>query len=83
MEIKEESQEKMYMEESISNKIDFDTIDINAAPPIEEPDRQHYYIAKCRELVKDFERENGRLPKACVTTFGCPMVYAPQIHGNH
>ena len=61
------------MEESISNKIDFDTIDINAAPPIEEPDRQHYYMAKCRELVKDFERENGRLPKACVTTFGCQM----------
>lgn len=55
------------------NKIDLDKIDINAEPPIEEPARQYYFMAKCREWVKDFEQKNGRLPKFCVTTFGCQM----------
>ena len=30
------------------NDIDFDKIDINAKPPAQEPDRQYYYIAKCK-----------------------------------
>ena len=55
------------------NEIDLDKIDINAEPPTEESARQYYYMAKCREWVKDFEQKNGRLPKACVTTFGCQM----------
>lgn len=55
------------------NEIDLDQIDINAAPPTEEPARQYFYIAKCREWVRAFEQENGRLPKSCVTTFGCQM----------
>ncbi|MDE5891564.1 MAG: tRNA (N6-isopentenyl adenosine(37)-C2)-methylthiotransferase MiaB, partial [Acetatifactor sp.] len=33
----------------------------------------YYYMAKCREWVKDFEKRNGRVPTACVTTFGCQM----------
>ena len=55
------------------NEIDLDKIDISAEPPAEEPARQYYFIAKCREWVKDFEQRNGRLPKFCVTTFGCQM----------
>lgn len=55
------------------NEIDLDKIDISAEPPEEEPARQYYFIAKCREWVKDFEQRNGRLPKSCVTTFGCQM----------
>ena len=55
------------------NEIDLDKIDISAEPPEEEPARQYYFIAKCREWVKDFEQRNGRLPKFCVTTFGCQM----------
>ncbi|MDE6625299.1 MAG: tRNA (N6-isopentenyl adenosine(37)-C2)-methylthiotransferase MiaB [Lachnospiraceae bacterium] len=55
------------------NEIDFDKIDLNSAPPTEEPDRQYYYMAKCREWVKDFKRRNGRLPKSCVLNFGCQM----------
>ena len=55
------------------NEIDLDTIDINAEPPTEEPDRQYYFMAKCRVWVKDFERKNGRLPKSCVLNFGCQM----------
>ena len=54
-------------------EIDLDKIDIHAEPPIEEPARQYYYMAKCREWVKDFEQKNGRLPKSCVVNFGCQM----------
>ncbi len=55
------------------NEINLDKIDINADPPAEEPARQFYFMAKCRRWVRDFEKTNGRLPKACVTTFGCQM----------
>lgn len=55
------------------NEIDFDIIDTAAEPPAEEPARQYYFIAKCREWVLEFERKNGCLPTACVTTFGCQM----------
>lgn len=48
-------------------------IDINSAPPAEEPARQYYFMAKCREWVNDFERKNGRFPRACVVNFGCQM----------
>ncbi len=56
------------------NEIDLDIIDINSELPAEEPSRQYYFMAKCRRWVKDFEQKNGRFPKACVTTFGCPKV---------
>ncbi len=55
------------------NETDLDKIDIAAEPPTEEPARQYYFMAKCREWVKDFEQKNGRLPKSCVVTFGCQM----------
>ncbi len=55
------------------NEINLEKIDIAAEPPIEEPARQYYFMAKCREWVKDFEQKNGRLPGSCVTTFGCQM----------
>lgn len=54
-------------------EIDLDKIDINAEPPIEEPARQYYYMAKCREWVREFERKNGRRPTAFTHTFGCQM----------
>ena len=55
------------------NEIDLDNIDLTLDPPMEEPARQYYYMAKCREWVKDFEDRNGRLPKACVVNMGCQM----------
>ena len=55
------------------NEIDLDKIDINLEPPTEEPARQYYFMAKCREWVKEFKQKNGHFPKACVTTFGCQM----------
>lgn len=55
------------------NDIDFDKIDINAKPPAQEPDRQYYYIAKCRGWVQEFEQKNGRRPCFFTQTFGCQM----------
>ena len=63
----------MYNEASHHNEIYLDKIDINAEPPTQEPARQYYYMAKCREWVQEFERENGRRPSACTQTFGCQM----------
>ncbi|MCI8662668.1 MAG: tRNA (N6-isopentenyl adenosine(37)-C2)-methylthiotransferase MiaB [Hungatella sp.] len=55
------------------NNIDLDKIDINSAPPTEEPARQYYFMAKCRQWVQAFEQKNGRRPVACIQTFGCQM----------
>lgn len=54
-------------------EIDLDRIDINVEPPIEEPHRQYYFMARCRQWVQAFERKNGRRPRACIQTFGCQM----------
>lgn len=54
-------------------EIDLDKIDIRSCPPAEEPARQYYFMAKCREWVRGFERENGRRPTAFTQTFGCQM----------
>ena len=55
------------------DEINLDKIDINAKPPAEEPARQYFFMAKCREWVREFARKKGRYPAACVTTFGCQM----------
>ena len=53
--------------------IDLDKIDLSTAAPAEEPARQFYFLAKCREWVKSFEQKHGRPPRSHVTTFGCQM----------
>lgn len=55
------------------NEIDLDQIDLHAGPPIEEPARQYYFMAKCREQVREFEKKNGRRPCFFTQTFGCQM----------
>ena len=55
------------------DEIDLDKIHITAEPPAEEPTRQYFFMAKCREWVRDFERKNGRCPTASIQTFGCQM----------
>ncbi len=55
------------------SEINLDKIDTASAPPAEEPARQYYFMAKCREWVRDFEQKNGRLPRACVVNMGCQM----------
>lgn len=54
--------------------IDYDAIDINQEPPTTEPERQYYFIAKCRKHVKELEKKLGRRPTFFTQTFGCPMV---------
>ena len=43
------------------NEFGLDNIDINLEPPTEEPARQYYFIAKCREWIKDFEQKDFRI----------------------
>ncbi len=55
------------------NEINFDLIDTTGEPPVSEPERQYYYIAKCRELVKLKSKELGRPLYSQTRTFGCQM----------
>lgn len=52
------------------------TVDLEAAPPTEEPERQYYYIAKARKYVKALSEKLGRPLFAHVTTFGWPKAWA-------
>ncbi len=54
-------------------EIDFTTIDTSQEPPQEEPARQYYFIAKCRQHVKHLEEKLGRRPTFFTQTFGCQM----------
>lgn len=54
-------------------EIDLDSIHLNMEPPTGEPARQYYFMAKCREWVRDFTRRKGRAPRACVVNMGCQM----------
>ena len=54
--------------------INLDLVDTDAPAPNFEPNRQYYFMAKCRNYVKEQSAELGR-PLTCVTvTFGCPTV---------
>ncbi len=55
------------------NEINFDLIDTTGEPPVSEPERQYYYIAKCRELAKQKSEELGRPLYSQTKTFGCQM----------
>ena len=58
---------KLFEEELIN------AVDLEAAPPTKEPERQYYYIAKARKYVSEKAQEIGRNLTFCVTTFGCQM----------
>ena len=64
------------------NEIDLDKMDINADPPIEEPARQYYFMAKCQAYVKAESERLGRPLFAVVKTFGCQMNTEHEIQ-NH
>ena len=55
------------------HEIDLEKIELKSEPPAKEPDRQYYFMAKCREWVREFEQKNGRSPLAFTQTFGCQM----------
>lgn len=55
------------------DNVDLDTIDLTQKPPLDEPQRQYYFMAKAKKHVQELEQELGRKPTCCVTTFGCQM----------
>lgn len=55
------------------NEMDLDKMDLNAAPPIEEPARQYYFMERAKGYVEQLAERLGHRPTCCVTTFGCQM----------
>lgn len=47
--------------------------DLTLPPPEQEPERQYYFIKKCREIVKEKSEELGRPLYACTVNMGCQM----------
>ncbi len=58
---------------SMCGKTDFNLVGPEGEPPFGEPERQYYFMEKCRRWTDAFEKNNGRRPTANVTTFGCQM----------
>ncbi len=44
-------------------------------PPVTEPDRQYYYIEKCKKIIKDKSNALGRAMTCGIITFGCQMNF--------
>ncbi len=53
--------------------IDLEKYDLNSQAPVNEPERQYYFMAKAKGYVEKLTEELGRKPTCCVTTFGCQM----------
>lgn len=45
----------------------------NNTVPVQEPERQIYFIEQAKGLVRQLEAEKGRKLTACIKTFGCQM----------
>lgn len=58
---------------SIMNNYDLDQIDLSKEPPLTEPDRQYYFMAKLRKWVKAESERLGRPLFSATVTFGCQM----------
>lgn len=54
-------------------EIDLDKIDLTGHPPDKEPERQYYFMAKCREYVQRLNEKWGHPPTYTTVTFGCQM----------
>ena len=55
------------------DEIDLDRIDLGMEPAKEEPQRQYYYMALLRDVIRKESARLGREMTACVVTFGCQM----------
>ena len=55
------------------NTLDLDKIDLSAEAPVQEPERQYYFMEKLRALVKEKSKKLGRPLVASAQTFGCQM----------
>lgn len=54
-------------------EIALDKIDLSRIAPEVEPERQYYFMAKCRLLIQKERESLGRSLTASVKTFGCQM----------
>ena len=54
--------------------VDLDRVNVNCSPPDFEPQRQYYFMAKCRQIVKSESERLGRPLHACNQVFGCQMI---------
>lgn len=52
--------------------------DLTQDPPEYEPQRQYWFIKKCREIVRKKSEELGRPLSACTVTMGCQVN---TVHG--
>ena len=50
-----------------------DAMDLSQEAPVEEPQRQYWFMKKARQLVKEQSEKQGRPLTANITTFGCQM----------
>lgn len=50
-----------------------DNWNTDTEPPVSEPQRQYYFMAKAKRHTDRLAAELGRTPTCCVTTFGCQM----------
>lgn len=53
--------------------MDLDSIDRLGEPPVTEPERQYYYMAKLKTIVAERSAKLGRPLYCCTQTFGCQM----------
>ena len=53
--------------------VDLDRVNVACSPPDLEPQRQYYFMAKCRQIVKSESERLGRPLYACTVTMGCQM----------
>lgn len=57
----------------MNNKLDLTEYENLTIIPETEPERQYYYMAKCKTLLSKLEEVLGRKLTACINTFGCQM----------
>jgi tRNA-2-methylthio-N6-dimethylallyladenosine synthase len=57
----------------MNENLEIDNIDLMKEPPAAEPERQWYYIAKCKALIAARSKELGRPLTMSIQTFGCQM----------
>lgn len=50
-----------------------DQMDLSQEAPVNEPQRQYWFMKKARQLVKEQSEKLGRPLTASITTFGCQM----------
>lgn len=59
--------------------IDLDRVNVHCSPPDFEPQRQYYFMAKCRQIVKEESERLERSLTCSVITFGCQMNTVHEI----